>query len=55
MAEYEYTCDDCKKVFTINERISEHTEKKAHACPGCGSEETRRLYSSFYAKTSSKS
>lgn len=55
MAVYEYSCGDCKSVFTVSERISKHSEKKTPTCPECGSEETRRLYSSFYAKTSSKS
>lgn len=56
MAVYEYSCDDCKAAFTVSERISEHEKKKAGpTCPECGSEKTRRRFSSFYAKTSSKS
>lgn len=55
MAVYEYSCDDCKATFTVSERISQHTEKKPPKCRECGGENTRRVYSSFYAKTSSKS
>lgn len=55
MAVYEYSCNDCKAVFTVFERISEHTEKKTPKCEQCGSGNTRRIFSSFYAKTSSKS
>jgi len=56
MAIYEYRCDDCRKGFAIRERISEHGEKKRRqpACPKCQGHHTHRLYSSFYAKTSSK-
>lgn len=55
MAVYEYHCEDCKAVFTVSERISQHSEKKRPTCEECGSENTRRLFSSFFAKTSSKS
>lgn len=55
MAVYEYSCEDCKAVFTVSERISEHSEKKTPECVECGSERTHRIFSSFYAKTSSKS
>ena len=55
MAVYEYSCEDCGRVFTVSERISEHSENKRPKCTECGSEKTRRVFSSFYAKTSSKS
>lgn len=55
MAVYEYSCEDCKAVFEVSERISQHSEKKPPQCEKCGSRDTRRIYSSFYAKTSSKS
>ena len=56
MAIYEYRCDDCRKTFTVSQAISEHEAKpKTPACPKCGSRKTRQLFSTFFAKTSSKS
>ena len=56
MATYEYRCEDCRSTFTISERISKHEERKSERpeCPQCGGRQTRQLFSSFYAKTSSK-
>jgi putative FmdB family regulatory protein len=57
MAIYEYRCDDCRTKFTVTESISEHGEKKRRhsACPKCGGRNTRQSFSTFFAKTSSKS
>ncbi len=62
MAMYEYHCDDCHAVFTVSEPISEHAKearkkgkRKGRKCPQCEGTNTRQLFSSFYAKTSSKS
>lgn len=55
MAFYEYRCEDCKKTFTVSERISEHDKHLKHECPECGCKKTSQLYSEFFAKTSSKS
>lgn len=54
MARYEYRCEDCSTNFTIAERISQHDEESPPECPECGHRNTRRVWSSFYAKTSSK-
>ncbi len=55
MAFYEYRCDDCKKIFTANYRISEHDKlKKQPECPECSGRHTHQLPSSFFASTSSK-
>lgn len=54
MARYEYRCEDCAKNFTIAERISQHDEARSPKCPECGGTNTRRVWSSFFAKTSSK-
>lgn len=55
MAIYEYHCQECKATFTITRTISEHERsKKAPECPECGSGKTEQLFSSFFAKTSSK-
>lgn len=60
MAIYEYRCDDCKKTFSIREPISEHgkgnggKKRSGTECPKCHGRHTHQLFSSFYAKTSSK-
>jgi putative FmdB family regulatory protein len=55
MANYDYHCKDCKATFTIHEAISKHTGRKRPKCPQCGGHRTEQLFSSFFAKTSSKS
>lgn len=56
MAIYEYECEECQKVFLVSETISEHEKGDDEpACPECGSRKTHQLFSSFFAKTSSKS
>ena len=56
MATYEYQCEDCKKTFAVRERISQHGEKghRRPVCPKCHGRHTHQLFSTFYAKTSSK-
>lgn len=55
MAIYEYRCEKCEATFSLSERISDHDESgKPPKCPECGSVKTHRLYSSFFAKTTSK-
>lgn len=54
MAEYEFECHGCKKIFTLFMRISERTTAKIR-CPGCGSEDVGALMQSFVAKTAKKS
>ncbi len=55
MANYDYHCKDCKATFPIHEPISTHTGRKRPKCPQCGGHRTEQLFSSFFAKTSSKS
>lgn len=56
MATYEYLCSECGHRFDVTETISRHGEKKRPPkCPECESGKTRQVYSSFFAKTSSKS
>ncbi len=56
MAIYEYRCDACRNTFTVSRPISEQREAKPRrpGCPKCGSRKTRQLFSTFFAKTSSK-
>lgn len=54
MAEYEFECRVCKKVFALFLRITERATAKIR-CPGCGSEDVEPLMSQFVAKTAKKS
>ena len=54
MAEYDFECRHCKKIFTLFMRISERMKTKIR-CPGCGSEEVETLMQPFMAKTAKKS
>jgi putative FmdB family regulatory protein len=54
MAEYEFECRTCKKIFTLFMRISERV-KASITCPGCGSGDVEPLMQPFVAKTAKKS
>ncbi len=54
MAEYEFECRLCKKIFTVFMRVTERVKAKI-ACPGCGSEDVEALMQHFVAKTAKKS
>lgn len=55
MPVYEYRCEDCDRSFAVTRTISEQErERRAPACPDCQGRDTRRIYSPFFAKTSSK-
>jgi putative FmdB family regulatory protein len=54
MAEYEFECRVCKKVFTLFMRVTERAAAKI-ACPGCGSADVEALMQAFMAKTGKKS
>ena len=54
MAEYEFECHTCKKIFTLFMRITERATAKIR-CPGCGSEDVEALMQAFVAKTAKKS
>ncbi len=47
MPTYEFTCKQCAEGFTIRRKLSEMDDPAP--CPGCGSEETERQISIFYA------
>jgi putative FmdB family regulatory protein len=51
---YEYRCENCAKVFSIQLSMSEH-EKGNITCPDCKEARIVPQYSAFYAKTSKKS
>jgi putative FmdB family regulatory protein len=54
MAEYEFECHNCKKIFSQFMRISERLKTKIR-CPGCGSDNVEALMQAFVAKTAKKS
>ena len=54
MPTYEYRCEKCTKVFSIQASMSEH-EKGNVSCPDCKEKKVVQQYSTFYAKTSKKS
>jgi putative FmdB family regulatory protein len=55
MPAYEYECKDCQKVFTIFLSIKEFDEKPKIKCPDCESDNVRKKFTSFFAKTNKKS
>jgi putative FmdB family regulatory protein len=54
MAEYEFECRVCKKVFTLFMRITERATARIQ-CPGCGSADVEALMQAFVARTARKS
>lgn len=54
MAEYDFECRHCKRMFTILMRVMERM-KTTVKCPGCGSAEVEPLMQAFFAKTAKKS
>lgn len=54
MPTYEYLCENCAKMFSIQVSMSEH-EKGDIKCPYCKGNRVVQQYSAFYAKTSKKS
>ena len=54
MPRYEFICDSCKKVFTLDMKVAEY-EKKKFQCPKCNSTKTRQQVTSFQTITSKKS
>jgi putative FmdB family regulatory protein len=54
MPTYDYTCQKCKKKFTLNMTIGEH-DKKRVKCPRCSSQAVKQSVQAFFATTSKKS
>jgi putative FmdB family regulatory protein len=54
MAEYEFECRTCKKVFTLFMRVSERATATVR-CPGCDSADVEAMMQTFFAKTARKS
>jgi len=54
MPTYEFKCDKCDKVFTMQLRLAEY-EKKKFVCPTCKGKKLTQQVSTFQTITSSKS
>lgn len=54
MPTYDFTCEKCKKKFTLIMTISEY-EKKKIRCPKCKSVRVKQQISPFQVVTSKKS
>ena len=55
MAYYEYECEKCRHIFTLQQSFKEHDQHKPIKCPKCGSPKVSQLVSSVHLKTSKKS
>ena len=55
MPEYVYTCNKCKKDFSVFLSLKEFEKKQEIKCSHCGNDNIQRKYTSFFAKTNSKS
>ncbi|RIK78436.1 FmdB family transcriptional regulator [candidate division KSB1 bacterium] len=53
MPTYEYRCKECGHQFLEALRVAEHDKKKPQ-CPKCKSQKVEQVFSTFFAKTSSK-
>jgi putative FmdB family regulatory protein len=54
MAEYEFECRTCKRIFALFMRVSDRL-KATVRCPGCGSADVESLMNPFIARTAKKS
>jgi putative FmdB family regulatory protein len=52
MPVFEYYCKKCEHITAFLEKAG---ARKAHACEKCGSEDTRKVFSTFAAKTGGSS
>lgn len=52
---YEYHCNQCKKVFSVQLSMKEHEKQQTPACPNCGSKDVKLHFSSVFVVTSKKS
>lgn len=55
MPTYEFYCEQCKKTFSLQMKISEHERKRKIQCPNCKSEQVRQQVVAFNTITSKKS
>lgn len=53
MPTYEFRCGDCDEVFDVRASLSEKEKGISPKCPGCGSENTGRVFAgvAYFAKS----
>lgn len=51
---YEFFCEKCQEVFSLQLRLADH-EKGKFQCPKCKSKKVKKQISTFQTKTSRKS
>ena len=51
---YEYRCTRCRKRFSDQQSISDHSKRRP-ACPKCKSRAVEPMFSLFFAQTGRKS
>ncbi|MEK6576709.1 MAG: FmdB family zinc ribbon protein [Nitrospirota bacterium] len=54
MPEYDYICEKCQEEFVEFLSLKEY-ETKRPICPKCGSDQVKRVFKKFFAKTDRKS
>jgi putative FmdB family regulatory protein len=54
MPTYEFTCEQCKKSFSLFLKIADY-EKKRFRCPQCKSKKVKQQLTSFQTITAKKS
>jgi putative FmdB family regulatory protein len=52
MPTYEFECEKCRRVFTIERSMGDRAKP---CCPTCRSKAVHQRFSAFYAKTIKKS
>lgn len=55
MAQYEFECQKCHHIFTVQQSFAEHEKHPEARCPQCGSTQVERHYGGVYAHTAKKS
>jgi putative FmdB family regulatory protein len=48
---YVFQCRSCKHEFEITATVAEYESRKAPACPRCGREESRRVFTPVLVMT----
>ena len=48
---YVFQCRSCRHEFEMTATVAEYESRKAPACPSCGHQETRRVYTPVLVMT----
>ncbi len=52
MPTYDYVCQDCGQVFSLQASVSEYSKGLQPTCPYCGSKKVVRTFSSIHVMSS---